>query len=83
MKIHFGHRVGNTELFSDFCAGISPLQLGVVLVLVLSACFSFGELLAKKKYDTNTLCNYVTEFRLSCSCRVTDYFVLSLFSKIQ
>ena len=35
MKIHFGHRVGNTtptELPRDFCAGIGPLQLGVVLV---------------------------------------------------
>ena len=36
MKIHFGHRVGkqtpSTELPRDFCAGIGPLQLGVVLV---------------------------------------------------
>ena len=38
MKIHFGHRVGiydpSTELPRDFCAGIGPLQLGVVLVLL-------------------------------------------------
>ena len=37
IKIHFGHRVGNTtpstELPRDFCAGMGPLQLGVVLVL--------------------------------------------------
>ena len=37
MKIHFGHRVGkydpSTELSRDFCAGIGPLQLGVVLVM--------------------------------------------------
>ena len=37
MKILFGHRVGNmipsTELPRDFCAGIGPLQLGVVLVV--------------------------------------------------
>ena len=37
MKIHFGHRFwANTtpsnELPRDFCAGIGPLQLGVVLV---------------------------------------------------
>ena len=39
MKIHFGHRVGkcdpSTELPRDFCAGIGPLQLGVVLVLTI------------------------------------------------
>ena len=39
MKIHFGHRVGSTtpstELPRDFCAGIGPLQLGVVLVSLL------------------------------------------------
>ena len=38
MKIHFGHRVGSTtpstELPGDFFAGIGPLQLGVVLVLI-------------------------------------------------
>ena len=37
MKIHFGHRLGNTtpstDLLRDFCAGIGPLQLGVLLVL--------------------------------------------------
>ena len=36
MKIHFGIVCGNTtpstELPRDFCAGIGPLQLGVVLV---------------------------------------------------
>ena len=36
-KIYFGHCVGkydpSTELPRDFCAGIGPLQLGVVLVL--------------------------------------------------
>ena len=36
MKILFGHRVGkydpSTELPRDFCAGIGPLQFGVVLV---------------------------------------------------
>ena len=34
-KIHFGHRVGKYEywIHPDFCAGIGPLQLGVVLVL--------------------------------------------------
>ena len=36
MKIYFGHLVGkynpSTELPRDFCAGIGPLQLGVVLV---------------------------------------------------
>ena len=36
MKIHFGHRVGkynsSTELPRNFCAGIGPLQLDVVLV---------------------------------------------------
>ena len=37
MKINFGHCVGenttpSTELPRDFCAGIGPLQLGVVLV---------------------------------------------------
>ena len=34
MKIHFGHCVAttpSTELPRDFCAGIGPLQLGVVL----------------------------------------------------
>ena len=36
-KIHFGHCVGrydppSTELPRDYCAGIGPLQLGVVLV---------------------------------------------------
>ena len=42
MKIHFWHRVGgttpSTELPRDFCAGISSLQLGVVLVQ-----YTFGE----------------------------------------
>ena len=37
-KIHFDHCVGNmspgTELPCIFCAGISPLQLGVVLVTI-------------------------------------------------
>ena len=39
-KIHFGHRVGKydpclgTELPRDFCSGIGPLQLGVVLVFM-------------------------------------------------
>ena len=37
MKAHLGHPVGNTtpstELPRDFCAGIDPLQLGVVLVI--------------------------------------------------
>ena len=41
-KIYFGHCVGKydpcTELPRDFCAGIGPLQLGVVLVLVVVAC---------------------------------------------
>ena len=36
MKNHFGHRVRkydpSTELARDFCGGIGPLQLGVVLV---------------------------------------------------
>ena len=36
MTIHFGHRVEkydpSTELPYDFCAGIGPLQLGVVFV---------------------------------------------------
>ena len=36
MKIHFGivweNMTHSTELPRDFCAGISPLQLGVVLV---------------------------------------------------
>ena len=36
MKIHFGHHVGkndpSTELPRDFCAGIGPLQLSIVLV---------------------------------------------------
>ena len=37
-KIHFGHCVGrydppSTELPRDFCAGIGPVQLGVVLVI--------------------------------------------------
>ena len=36
MKIHFGHRVGNTELPRDFWAGIGPLQLGVVLVFIIN-----------------------------------------------
>ena len=39
MKIHFGHRVGkydpSAELPRNFYAGIGPLQLGVVLVVVL------------------------------------------------
>ena len=37
MKIHFGHRVGkyDPELPRDFCAGIGPLQLGVVLVYIM------------------------------------------------
>ena len=40
MKIHFGHHVGedttpSTELPKDFCAGIGPLQLGVVLVFCI------------------------------------------------
>ena len=39
MKINFGHHVGkydpSTELPRDFCAGIDPLQLGVVLVLCI------------------------------------------------
>ena len=39
MKIHFVHRVGkyhpSTELPRDFCAGIGPLQLSVVLVILL------------------------------------------------
>ena len=39
MKIHFGHCVGKyypgTELPRDFCAGIGPLQLGVVLVIFI------------------------------------------------
>ena len=47
MKIHFGHRVGkydpSTELPRDFCAGIGPLQLGIVLVL----CF-FSVLMLQK-----------------------------------
>ena len=38
-KIHFGHCVGkyapSTELPRDFCAGIGPLQLGVVLVVTI------------------------------------------------
>ena len=37
-KIHFGHGVGNTtprtELPRYFCAGIGPLQLGIVLVFI-------------------------------------------------
>ena len=37
MKINFVHHVGkydpSTELPCDFCAGIGPLQLGVVLVV--------------------------------------------------
>ena len=40
MQIHFGHRLGNydpsTELSREFCAGIGPLQLGVVLVSFLN-----------------------------------------------
>ena len=48
MKIHFGHRVGkynpSTELPGDFCDGIGPLQLGVVLVIFLvSTLFSVPE----------------------------------------
>ena len=38
MKNHFGDRVGKydpiTELARDFCGGIGPLQLGVVLVFI-------------------------------------------------
>ena len=45
MKIHFGHRVGNTtpstELPRDFCAGIGPLQLDVVLVFFYTLVFRF------------------------------------------
>ena len=41
MKIHIGRRLGkydpSTELLHDFCAGIGPLQLGVLLVLLLAA----------------------------------------------
>ena len=46
MKIHFGHRLGNydpsTELSREFCAGIGPLQLGVVLVypLFMFCCYT-------------------------------------------
>ena len=35
MNIHFGHTTPSTELPRDFCAGIGPLQLGVVLVFFL------------------------------------------------
>ena len=38
MNIYSGHRVGrydpSTELSRDFCAGIGPLQFGVVLVFL-------------------------------------------------
>ena len=40
MKNHFRHRVGKydpiSELARDFCGGIGPLQLDVVLVFQLS-----------------------------------------------
>ena len=39
INIHFGHYVGKcgtgTEFSHIFCAGIGPLQLGVVLVLII------------------------------------------------
>ena len=45
MTIHLGHRVENTtpdtELPRVFCAGIGPLQLGVVLVLFI--CYLYRE----------------------------------------
>ena len=42
MKIHLGivleDTTPSTELPHDFCAGIGPLQLGVVLVMSFSRC---------------------------------------------
>ena len=50
-KIRFGHRVTpSTELPRDFCAGIGPLPLGVVLVFVIFIIFVFEN--AKNSTDS-------------------------------
>ena len=56
MKIHFGHCVGkyDPKLPRTFCAGIGPLQLGVVLVI------SFFKKINISKYHNNILVNIST-----------------------
>ena len=55
MKIHFGHRMWqntttSTELPRDSCAGIGPLQLGVVLV-PLFVLGKLGKIILKQEQE--------------------------------
>ena len=81
MKIHFGHRTGKYnplyELHRDFCAGIGPLQLGVVLV------FNFFRieyiLVFRKIYLKNSIYKHNAELqRADPGTKGTGYSVLGV-----
>ena len=57
INIHFGHSVGkygpDTEFPSNFCVGIGPLQVDVVLIL-----FTFNEIFAMSQVHQGVHFNY-------------------------
>ena len=60
----------STELPHDFCAGIGPLQLGVVLVLSL---FIFGSILDDRLKETHSNHSLCVSVCLSVCARATGH----------